>query len=86
MTLQALAQDLRLAAGTQRHATGRLGRGDAVHEVGTATDQAMQLAVDGVDFLAQIVESGRVHTGWVILSGSGDTTSGRPCAIPTVSL
>src|SRR5260221_13682196 len=38
-----------------------LGGGDAIDQVGAPADQAVQVAVDDVDFLPQIVELGRVH-------------------------
>jgi hypothetical protein len=61
MGLEALAHDLRLAAGPERQPARRLGSGDAIDQGCAAPDQAMQFAVDGIDFLAQAVETGGVH-------------------------
>ena len=58
---QPLAHDLRLAAGPQRQAAAGLGRADLAHQRGAAANQAMQVAVDRVDFLPQRVEFGGIH-------------------------
>ena len=56
-----LAQDLRLAPRPQREATRRLGRGDMADDLRSTADQAVQVGVEGVDFLPQAVETGSVH-------------------------
>ena len=47
--------------GRERQSAGRLGARDPADHVGAPADQAVQVAVDGVDFLPQTVESGCVH-------------------------
>ncbi len=61
MQRQSLAQDLGFAAGTQRQAARRLGRGNMPDDLGAAADQTVQVRVDGIDFLPQDVEIGSVH-------------------------
>jgi len=54
------------AARAQRQPAGGLGGGDPIDQGRAALDQPMHLAVDGIDFLAQAVESRRIHAGRVI--------------------
>ena len=76
MRRQPLAQHLRLTARPQRQAARRLGGGDVGDHLRAAPDQAVQLGVDGIDFLPQDFEIGSVHKGLCPLR-SGDTTSAR---------
>ena len=95
MGLEALAHHLRLAARPERQPAGRLGGGDAIDQVRAAPDQAMQFAVDGVDFLAQAVETGGIHEAvgpvrqrrYYVRPGSrkGKKPQGA-CAIPATSV
>ncbi len=60
MAAQQAAQDLRFAAGAQRHPPVALGGGDPSHQAGTAHQQVVQLIVDAINFTTELLEGGAV--------------------------